>query len=358
MAITADYYVDPENGSDGNGGASTGDAWATLQYALDNAGADQLIACRHYASPDETLAASINMDVSANQRIIGVNGSWEDDGTRYELDGNSAAANGLDLAGTSDEAIIINFEIYGTTSSGINLDGGVDRAKIIDTYIHDCGSYGVQGAATADNTLCFRVIAENNSSEGIRLGIEGLCILCRTNDNSNSGIGLQQNGSEAILCLSYENGAQGVSGADVGYGVFFCTCHANVSYGINNGAQGPVAMYNRVTGHAGAGDIGIRFTDNGAMEDWNYVQGNDTDISNSGYSRGNSVTVGTDGYTNAAGGIFTLLSTATWRNLEVVIDSLNSTYMGVGAITPEIPAGGGGSRSRMGTVLGTKKGAR
>jgi len=97
-----DYYVDA-TASGANDGSSQSDAWESVQEAIDstnNAGkpaAGDRVLLRHTASPDEQPTAAIDVDGTTGTekafiQWIGVNSSWVEDGTKYELDFQNASS--------------------------------------------------------------------------------------------------------------------------------------------------------------------------------------------------------------------------------------------------------------------------
>jgi len=130
------YYVDPTaTGSDD--GSSQADAWTSLQRAIDGTGGTQptagdTVLLRHTGSPnDETPSAEIDFDGNGGDTTngyvsyIGVNSSWEEDGTRYVIDGGSLGA-GLSLAvgyDTVDRIFIANVEFNNAKDNAWEASG-------------------------------------------------------------------------------------------------------------------------------------------------------------------------------------------------------------------------------------------
>ena len=72
-----------------------------------------------------------------------------------------------------------------------------------------------------------------------------------------------------------------------------------------------------------------------AFEDYNYINGNGTNISTAGTAiiiQGGNSTVGsgTDGYTDAGAGNFNMTSSATLRQQTISLDGTNISYLSAG----------------------------
>ena len=181
MAVRT-YYVDFDNGNDGNGGTDPDtDAWKTMQHAADNAACDGADACYvwYRAGMTSSISAKIDFDAnsgSATGRIYHIadrfGEKWVDTG---EIK--------LDDGGTMDWAIDISACSY-LTIRGFEIEpdkGGIynRRASKTDTYniieecfIHDNSQSGagLMGFRNhmSDGTI-YRV--KSNALYGLAIGI-------------------------------------------------------------------------------------------------------------------------------------------------------------------------------------------
>ena len=251
-----------------------------------------------------STAVAWNTAGSYNTRvkIVGVNSSWVEDGTLAVVDGNSAAANCFTKGTSSHFLIFRNFELKNSTGSAFVAGAYYNFNRNI--YIHNCGTYGVTGNGY-------------DSWEKSTVG--------------NSGSVGFYGCSSAVMCISYSastSGLQGVSNVVFGNIAYDCTTYGiyggisiinnvvnNCNYGIVFSVLEIKALGNRLTNNA---TTGLYVSNNcGGYEDFNFFLGNGATITLSGtgycYSPGNSLSAGTEGYTNKAGKVFNLTDAATLR---------------------------------------------
>lgn len=194
------YYVDATLSTGANDGSSTTDAWRSLQEAIDQINqvghptAGDVVLCRHTASPDETLAASIDVDGltgTATDFIqwIGVNSSWVEDGTRYEIDGNSAAANCLNFnSATVDYTFWKHFVYTGATAHGVNHNTiGSSPHYFLNCIAHTNARAGFYGYRNTGG-LYIGCLAYGNGEEGFMVSASDIKLLfCCSRDNTEEG---------------------------------------------------------------------------------------------------------------------------------------------------------------------------
>jgi hypothetical protein len=188
---TADYYVRPTNGDDGNAGTSYALAFKTLQKALDTATALKVIgAC---AEAEEVLAAAVDDDTNSGSatggliKIVGLNAAGDRDGTRYVLNGNSAAANCVLCTKTFKKYINIQFK----NATG---DGFSQATTLGHNFFENC-IFNNNGADGYDNNI-----------------INSIACFYRCQSYSNAGSGFNataNNTQQAVGNVSRLNGVAG-----------------------------------------------------------------------------------------------------------------------------------------------------
>lgn len=234
----ADRYVDPTLSTGANDGSNkTGDAWWTLQDAIDGTNSTvpqpgETVYCLHTNSPDESLSATIAFagikgTADGHIRFIGCTGAgWAVDGTRYELDFGASAVDGVTFNDT-DTITFENFEVESSVGSGaydgINfITSSSQEMSLVNCYIHGWTGNGVEGA-----------------SRSISLGIYG----CHITDNDEYGISTISNDLSLVGCSIHGNTDGGVKCyTTVLYG---CAIYENTGYGVY-GVAGVQTIINSV----------------------------------------------------------------------------------------------------------------
>lgn len=287
------YYVDPAATGEDDGTSWT-DAWASVQTAFDTATAGDIVYCRG----TQTLAAQIDIDtrngsISAGHiKFIGCNAAGNNDGTRFVLDGNSAA--GRCLYGHSDYLWIENFECKNATGEGIYVAIAAGYGQVfINCSSHD-NEYGFSALSTCLLTACFiRCVAFNNSKAGFYLqgSPRNRFFFCRSRNNANAGFDLGNSNTAQCTffgCVADHNGTDGFfAGASNNF--INCIADANVSDGFtfaSSNCANNVLIGCRSTNHSGAGDIGLNAYDLLQTIGWSYFENNDGDnLQNAGLAQ-------------------------------------------------------------------------
>lgn len=353
LIFMAAYYIEPGIGADTNLGTSmgAGNSWATAQKGFDAAVAGDTVYLVNSAT--ETLTALIDIDINSGTqaggliKFIGTNSLGVDDGTKYVIDGNSAVANIFKVTGKSYISIK-NLEIKNATSHGF--------------------TWFSAGSIAFEN-----VWSHNNGGNGFNIGTQGgqrSWSKCRSYSNTSNGWSGTQSDS-FYFCISYSNGAAAWSLSTVSHPLIACIAHTcttggflafaagtgqNLLYGcvVNNCATG-VQSYNNSNVFQGV-VIGCRITNNATkglqivtgsiiIEDYNYINGNGTNVSVEGngirVAGGNSVVgSGTEGYTAVGSNDFNLTASASLRRTAVAIDSTNNHYITAGLAPTDSGSGG------------------
>lgn len=193
LVFSVEHYVDGENGNDTNDGSDAA-PWKTIGYALNQSwpeaetntlfiqpvedGYNELISL---SSP---VLHSLNItglrqggemplidasDVTLNHAIILTDYS----GTIQGLEVTGAESNGIDIAGASLEAKVINCRIHGNTK-GIHVNG-TSTPLLLNNVIYDNSACGIGNMGDSSATISGNQIYENGS--GIFSGTSaGICV--------------------------------------------------------------------------------------------------------------------------------------------------------------------------------------
>lgn len=201
-----DYYVDGSVGNDGNAGTSegAGNAWATIQKALDTVSAGDHVYIKASATYSEALTISTQGSASAVIVLEGYTTTPGDGGIAVNDGGGSLGA-GLTPASGFNFFQIRNLRFTDFTGTGAGDSGG-DGMFYFNCRSDNNGTHGFQG----DNRcLWLQCTSESNSNDGFAAGGESICYACVS--RSNGGNGLEVEGGSISRCLSYSDGNVGIS---------------------------------------------------------------------------------------------------------------------------------------------------
>lgn len=282
------YYVDADSASEAapyDTQAKGAHTLATILAIPPSAG--DVIYCCAGASVGETTAAELACASSGTNaggwiKVIGCNASGTVDGTRYIIDANNGDFNVFNFAGY-DMWWLENIQVQnngGTTkhgfySSASNSDGHV----FINCAASDCTGSGF----STDNirfSYFIRCFSSLNTSHGFACGgTRDLFLFCMAQNNSTDGFSNINFYNSIIGCISYSNTDDGVNGV-TGMHVMNCVIDSNDDDGLEVTAGtnlwGSLIIGNRITNHAGSGDIGFLTNTEPVVSGWNYLQDNDS----------------------------------------------------------------------------------
>ena len=287
----ANYYVDPAAGGAANG-SNWDNAWTSLQTALDTVTAGNVVYCRGTQTYSGAAAIDIDTNSGSNAngyvKIIGCNASGNVDGTRFKLNVNGQACNGITFAASMHMIWMENVEIYGTSAGnydGINMNGGCTGLIFVNCIFRNCGRYGFNGVTSRPTySMFYRCAVYSNGSHGFyNLGLNNYIVFSSIHDNG--GDGLNTCLASVIGCLIYDNTDDGIEG--VSHGTLFMNNVVN-----SNGDDGIVLtassnnypsymIGNRITNHNGAGSIGFDSNSEPSFLAFNLFDNNKDNISNS-----------------------------------------------------------------------------
>jgi hypothetical protein len=271
MAI---YYVRATGGSDGNGGASFGDGWATLAYALSNISADDEL--RICSTSSAVFTTTVNTVIGlAKVRLVGANmtdgSAYAGTGKAYVVAGAAMTAllttvyaniqvEDIDLDGDANaddcfyhsqannpfNVSFVNCNFHDAIDHGVHLLGYTTTTPInADMGFHGCniydnGSDGFHSESTGSNqnvpvTLNDCAIYDNGGENVNSYNSCALTVInCRIFGATNSGI--RYYGSIKIVnTVLYGNGSHGIDheGYDVKANIFNCIISGNGGWGFS-----------------------------------------------------------------------------------------------------------------------------
>lgn len=338
----ADYYVQNPGGNDSGAGTS-GDPWLTLQKALDTWATHDTI----YCTGGETISATIDDDFAASSsafqynQIIATNSSWEIDGTTYDIDANSAATYGLNLA--RGNRYVYGIKVSNAISHGIN-----ESAALFNINLHKCAAVSCGGAgfyvAGMNSGLLYQCSAIGNTSYGF-LHKTGHNIKCLAINNGNYGFYTYVTRNTLIRCVAHNNTGSGA----------YLAAEAILIYGgvyDGNGTRNILAPNTSalIAVKSTNSAIGFEHNNNGSLLDDLCLFNNNTANFSLGTGvrytmSGQSLLTGNDGYVDRSADDFSTSSSSTNRNITdqvgIVDGTKNLSYESAGLV-PEADSGGGG----------------
>jgi len=353
----ANYYVRPTNGNDSNAGTSFGAAFKTTQKGLDTAVAgDNLYLV---AEAEEVIAAAINDNVNSGVagsggetvliNIIGVNSAGVNDGTRYVINGNSAAASCIIMNGVVRK-VYKNIQVKNATSHGINFATTTVGVHFYNVVAHNNGGSGFDNNVSNTTNYFVNCCAYLNAANG--WGTTNTTTYyqlhaCAAYLNGNDGFQLGTVTHAISNCIAFKNTRYGISGTTNAYlSINNCILDSNLR-GINfTSASRTLVAFCRLTNNTTA----IQATTGSYVSFNNYYFGNTNKfLATTGEIRytGTSVDMASDGYTDKANNDYSLLPSAEGRRIELEfcankfyltggISGKDIIYPNVTSITPSI----------------------
>jgi hypothetical protein len=321
------YYCDCDLATGDNDGTTAANAWQTLQAAIDGLNGTQptagdTVLCKG----TDSITAAIDMDGGqgtydgGHLKFVGVNSSWENDGTQFVIDGGNNNINGITVNAKSF-IWIENFKIHscdGTAGFG-TANAVADHWVFDNCWFHDNDGYGWYGANYVRYPQFTRCKFTANTATGCyRPGQGSVFCACQFSDNtgaSSRGLEMVTNGS-CFGCVCHNNGSDGV----YLYGLSMmanCVFDGNAGHGANIGTVHAYQFVGcRFTNNAGAGKYGLYVGANCRPTLLACYFGNNAEGASNRYdilpvdgSTANTVTAGSEtnhGYTNPASDDFNL----------------------------------------------------
>jgi len=327
-------YVDPA-AAGADDGTSWTDAWTTLQSAADTAVAGDVVYCRG----TETLSAAIDFDTNSGSaasgfiKFIGCNAGGSVDGTRFVLDGNSAATNCILLA-AQKYIWWENLELKNATGAGwdaTNANWGC--CAFVNCYSHDNSGRGFDAYFCNDGVVFIRCRAIDNGSDGFFDTYYSTTRFALCYSAGNSGAGFAVEGGVAgqlfVGCVCHNNTDKGID-AEGGINAIHCVLDENGADGIIQDTNDYLGLVLgcRITGNGdAAGEYGLDVSAGRVLYGWNFLVNNNSGAAN-GYvdaipddaDADTNETSGTEGYTDGANDDFNLTDSATLRSTAIELN--------------------------------------
>lgn len=268
----ATYYVDPVSGSNGNAGTSLGAAWATTQYALDNAVAGDTV--RLCATGIESTAVQIDADTNAgtyNNRIEfkAANASGVIDGTRYVIRASASIANGLLVPTPAASSLVwsdVDFDANGNAARCVyngNANDHLNGLQFNRCRFMNATGNGVYYGGTQLVVFVWCRFTENGGNGHETIGGRGPSAFSYCSFDNNAGRGVVvQTGNGYEHCVFYRNGGDGAYCDSNSTGAAFrhCAFAFNTGDGLelfNNSGRNNYTLVNSV--FLTNGGYGIRY---------------------------------------------------------------------------------------------------
>jgi hypothetical protein len=199
----ATYYVDGAVGNDGNAGTSAGagNAWATIQKALDTISANgtDVVYVKDTGTYSEALTAGVSGGVNTH-RFYGYSSTPGDHGKATVSNTSGATLN----LGAHNYYMWFNFIFSNSSTDGVTSTGSLHQ--FINCEFNNNGSEGINSGFNIRFTRCeFR----NNAAEGAEVGNGCGFIGCIFSGNNK---GISAAGKIPVLYKNvfYNNGSYGV----------------------------------------------------------------------------------------------------------------------------------------------------
>lgn len=354
----ATYYVDGAVGDDGNAGTSegAGNAWATIDNAMNNVAAGDKVWVKASATYTETATIdTAGGNSSGGSGPIEFEGytSTTGDGGKVTIDAESTRASCIadSITGTLFY-VFRNFICVNGTGSGVDLDGN----QVIFANCESNDNAG-SGFLCGNGMIWENCIATGNTNQGMQGGTTCAMVGCISGANggdgvritygtvsdsvfySNSGDAISFLGANGFTCVAIGNTIDG-DGKDTNDGISFPSAFWSPNIAINN------IIYDCTTGISGR-DQGNRLSSR------NNLLNNNTSDYASGYQTFEGEVTSAPSFTDETSQDYSLGGSSPALNAGFdAHDPLGTTQLrDIGAV--ESSSGGGG-----GAVVPNKRGMK
>jgi hypothetical protein len=305
------YYVDGAVGNDGNLGTSegAGNAWATIQQALDTVAAADIVYVKASATYNEALTTSTAGTAGSPIVFEGYTTTPGDEGIATNDGTTGSLAEGWTPISGNNYYVWKNFRFTNFTGTAFgNLLA--DHVYLYRIEADNSGSGGIELDDSCEIVGCH---AHDNTGDGMAVGSFGTFYRCISHNNTGDGFEATA-GMAVIDCLSYENTGNGLNWAGANaYGIFTgntivassASAQTGMALGISNTANRFICCNNTVSGYSGIGGKGIDTAAIGqrALIFNNNLYDNETNYDNEGDLGGG--TTGDPDFVNAASDDYT-----------------------------------------------------
>lgn len=195
------YYVSAATGNDTDDGLSEGDAWLTIDKAMNTVAAGDVVWIKADGTYTEDPAIDTAGTNAAPIQLAGYTTTIGDRG-RITLVGQIT-----DSIATSIFYIIENFDIEKTVGSGVDITS--DYITFKNCSFHDCGTFG----ATVDLYALFQECDFlDNGNDGCDCDDGAIFVACRFYRNGTSGVDCS--GTLVLYnCVFFSQGGIAIDGA-------------------------------------------------------------------------------------------------------------------------------------------------
>jgi hypothetical protein len=227
-------------------------AYGDIIYCCDNAGAG------------ETIAAELDLQSSGTNaggwiKLIGVNSSGVEDGTRYVIDGGGNGINIIDMNG-QDMWWIENIEVKNTGAGSkkgfYSSTGSCDGMMLVNCCANTCSGVGFDTSLMSYSVL-YRCVAYSNTLSGFLCGgVVVKYVFCCARDNSEWGFHSLARFEIMVGCVTHHSTNHGVNPI-TGFFMMNCVHDGNHDWGV--GIDAGTTLYtsfmlgNRITNNASGG---------------------------------------------------------------------------------------------------------
>jgi len=209
-------------------------------------------------------------------RIVGVNGSWAEDGTYATLDGRGQSTNCISVQCAGWEWRNIEFD-EASSDNAAPSGGNRTRLAFINCYSHDAGGHGFGHESTYFTSPLFvgcRV--ESNGDYGIHQVSYATVINSVVKDNTSGGIRATGVGGHIHGCLIHNNGGYGVLAYANPTCISHCVLDGHTSYGVY-ASDACLVCFSSITNN----NYGLYGSTATIHDLWNYFDGNTNDTGGS-----------------------------------------------------------------------------
>ncbi len=295
------YYVAPSSGSDANSGLTPALAWISIQHAFDVAVAGDIV----YAWGTENISATVDVDINygygapGHIHFVGVNPSWQEDGTRFKVNAGNVRARCL-LFNAIDSVFIRNFEFTSATTTCVEFTPYLPSNNVIfsDCIFRNGVSNGFDSYNRGGNQPVFIRCAFYANGVGAIIH-NGQFIFCHVYGNTSHGIHLVgdlNQGFTVFGSIIRNNADDGIRLESFGSSnMLICNSviDSNLGHGIHDAynpgsiSANPVVIGCRITNNGNAhSDFAVRTAPQGNrfVMGWNYMPGTSATIRRGNYN--------------------------------------------------------------------------
>ena len=199
----ATYYVDTAVGNDSNAGTSegAGNAWATIDKAMNTVAASDKVWVKASGNYNETATIDTVGAITTPITFEGYSSTTGDYG-KVTIDGQSTRASCLTGATNATYYIFKNFKFINGTGAGVSL-ASADNVSFFNCEFNSNGGAGID---IDNNCLFINCVAASNGADGLEPDSNTTLIGCVLHSNTLSNL----NAAAAYLiyrCVSYAPGS-------------------------------------------------------------------------------------------------------------------------------------------------------